>query len=571
MKKIFSILAIAALALTGCVNFAEDQIVEADSAAVPAIEVLEVSDNAIAATITSGANTSYYAYAVIPGEAKTLSASNLLKDGYSAVVSGVLDASKEASVTIVAEGLTPNANYTIYAVAQTKKGFESEIAAVTKLTPDSTIPALSGADAEVEGDEMILWAKFNDPVELTGEGTATFKFFAIHQPAKDGVIATPVKTVTIEADQFIPDGQWIGFPVPAEEAIAGAFVFLNFSEGIVVNGVGGKNAAYSGCKMTSDGPTVGIFEQYETAEWEFMFADLDMMTGGFKPFEGTQSFGDWKNLAYMIVPVDYETLIPGAAHDETVKVTYTQASGRTVSYLYDTNTYLPFMASLSTVGVPMMWNILTEAPEYGATVSFEIAAGAYEDIYGNENAAFEAKDALFYSYGLKLSDICGTYQFVAYAKYGAVDQSTVIIAPTTEDGFDVEIHGLFDNMTVCDDLDTFKNLNTVFYAEFDGDAGYLAVDYDAVGIGAAASYGWMDYVIACYTGNGVLEGFTFAYNGSYFELETPINIYLNGLGSWDTYLEAGLKKVSDSYALPSATAAKDNVKYQLSFVPKNLR
>lgn len=461
MKKIFSIVALSAFVLTGCVKFAADEAVVLDTTSAPAIEVTSVGDYAIAATVTPAQNTSYYAYAIFEGGAKELSASTLLSNGYkkSAIVSGVVNAADKASIDIEALELTPNAEYTVYAAATTAMGANTEVASVTRVTTDKTIPSIAGVDSEVEGSEMTIWVGFNEPVALTGEGKVTASFYGINQED----FSAPLKTVEIPAENLVVDDDtWLGVAVPEEEAQPGAFVFVTFTEGLVVNEVGLKNAAYSNIAIDEEGPSKGICEQYDTKEWGFRLVVLDMMTGELTELTEQASFGDWKNFAYMVAPEEGVEAVK--ANDENVQVTYSQANGRTVNYIYDTNTYCPLV---NPYGYPFMWNLLTEAPEFGASISIGIEAEAYEDVWGNPNAEFLAEDAFFCSYGFTLDDVLGTYVTDGESIYTGYDEEPapfVIAASDDESKGNVMLTKAFG-------FDGIK-----LYGTFDGDMGLLSFE-----------------------------------------------------------------------------------------------
>ena len=71
-----------------------------------------------------------------------------------------------------------------------------------------------------------------------------------------------------------------------------------------------------------------------------------------------------------------------------------------------------------------------------ASVSFSIEEGTFCDVFGNENNAFEAENAYFYSYGYTYDDVVGTYSGTATSYWYGPYETTMTLeeyAPESEE------------------------------------------------------------------------------------------------------------------------------------------
>lgn len=508
MKKIFSILAISTMVLAGCVKFESDAPVTLDSVNAPAISITSVGDNSITATITPAENTAYYAYALIAGPADELSGADLLANAYksAAVVSKVAKAADEATLTIEAKNLDPNAVYTIYAVANTAMGAVSEIAIETKKTTDETRPDWKNYDTEVEGSAMSFYILFDDPVELTGKGHVFANFFAVNDTPDAEGNYEPMFSLEIPTDSLsLDEDGWLVVPVPQAFSIPGAIVAISYSEGIVKNAVGGENIAWDDIEafVDEDGEFAlddyVIWEAYDNVNWDFIIGDInDEGVVEAYPEDTVIVFQDAEELIINIAPAEVETVV---VVEGDIELVYTQTSSRKVSYTVDNKVSF---AQAAQFGLNLTQVYLSEAPEFGAAVSVKIAEGEYQDIWGNENAAFEAKDFALMSYGYEFEDFLGTFKFVGVSYFdGSNVVDTISIVKAEYDLEDYDSDPEYDLMltgTICGaeimypiygwvDVDSGKlileNESQFYYKDIPSLPGYSAVleffDYDVKG------------------------------------------------------------------------------------------
>lgn len=435
MKKIlFSILAVAAMS-AACTKFAEDTIPTYDNPVKPTVTAKAVSDSSITVTITAGPNTNYFGYAVMVG-APGASAEELVTDGYAKSADVVLQGadnvpqaatikySEEASVVeLTLTDLNPLTKYTVYAAAVTNMGIMTSVASASATTTDGIAPVMDidGCDFQ-EADGVLTFAvPFDDPVSLTGKGTAKAYFYAENLTDESGYL-TVYKEVDIPAKNMATSGNYLLLSVPASEYIPGAYVSMTYSAGVVANGSKGENAAFEDHLMAYiQGQLLwnGIVGQYAYANWDFSIVDPatlpDEPEGDEIEGEGDEEeeekvpvyFSDWTAL---VMPNYTTSKYPlyDATSDAEIKITTAEADGKTVSY---------FAKSFGVVSDKVVGIMLNEAPAYGSTVSYVIAEGSFCDIFGNENNEFEAEDEYFCSYGYTIEDIVGPYQFTAQSAY----------------------------------------------------------------------------------------------------------------------------------------------------------
>ena len=455
MKKIlFSILAVAAMS-AACTKFAEDTIPTYDNPVKPTVTAKAVSDSSITVTITAGPNTRYFGYAVMVG-APGASAEELVTDGYAKSADVVLQGadnvpqaatikySEEASVVeLTLTDLNPLTKYTVYAAAVTNMGIMTSVASASATTTDGIAPVMDidGCDFQ-EADGVLTFAvPFDDPVSLTGKGTAKAYFYAENLTDERGYL-TVYKEVDIPAKNMATSGNYLLLSVPASEYIPGAYVSMTYSAGVVANGSKGENAAFEDHLMAYiQGQLLwnGIVGQYAYANWDFSIVDPatlpDEPEGDEIEGEGDEEeeekvpvyFSDWTAL---VMPNYTTSKYPlyDATSDAEIKITTAEADGKTVSY---------FAKSFGVVSDKVVGIMLNEAPAYGSTVSYVIAEGSFCDIFGNENNEFEAEDEYFCSYGYTIEDIVGPYQFTAQSAYDGSPVSgtwTIVESDNAEKG-----------------------------------------------------------------------------------------------------------------------------------------
>ena len=415
-----------------CTQFEEDVTPTYDTAAKPEVTATVVSDTEITVTVTAGAGTNFWGYAVMTG-APGATADKLVANGYAKAAEVVLQGEDKApqaaqmkyseetkTVTLNLTGLTPYTDYTVYAAAVSVMGVTSEVAEITVKTTDGTEPTVTAFNF-AEADEVLTFAiSFNDPVSLTGNGTAKAWFYAENYYDETGMLVL-YKEVDIPATHIATNGKNLLVAVPASEYIPGAYVAVTYSAGIVKNGADAVNAAYETHVIGYDDKNAiqkkGFFGYYDYANWDFSIVDPatlpDDDESGFEGEEEEEEekvpvyFSDWSKLMMSnYVVSDYP--LAGKTGEGGVEITTAEASGKTISYPAKT---------FGVVGDFIAGVKLNEKPAYGSSISYTIAEGTFCDIFGNVNNEFVAEDEYFHSYGYTLDDIIGSYQYTCASAY----------------------------------------------------------------------------------------------------------------------------------------------------------
>lgn len=617
MKKIFLVLSVALLSLAGCTKFVEETIPadvakksgEASQVAVPSIESVTVAeegfdtDYEFKVKVTPGEGNNYYSFAIVKGAISGVDAETLLTQGYTkscVTVKIVIDeletevplcgsfkASAQNDTTVHAFKLTPNTEYTVYAVANNSKGTLSEIASLKVKTTDKVKPSAYDSvnkkwtyDAsDLEDGTFVV--KFDDPIVFTDalkEGTA--KFYATYLSANETYFDgsddcfEEIFTAPIPVDSLSVSGKEVSIQVP--ERIPGAAVLITFDAGVVKNGVGLENEenTYGGYYWNNDKPKeYGLAARFKTKSWKFSLPMIeDENTGELvrMPADTVIYFNKImamnlelvaQNLAEPIWQVDDEgepISYNYVADYKAPTIIYTDSKLRQVAYPAEDKYYGEMSDTLFVA-------FLSEEPDFGSSVALSVEAESVEDLWGNPCEAFstisvdEDKNVTygnyFYSYGYDLKDFYGTYKFAASSYSGGVADETVIIAPRQpfDDEDDEEyysarnlaIYGLFANPAVNISGLPLTSFNTTHYATFSIHNGMCNVEYEAIGT-------VLTYTV--YAESGTDDGnYNFFYDptAKVFVLQDAI-YFVVGSDAYDIYnAGATLTKISDDYTIPN--------------------
>ena len=495
MKKIlFTILAAAAMS-AACTKFVEDTAPTYDAAPKPEVTGTVVSDTEITVTITAGEGSNFWGYAVLTGTPGA-SADKLVANGYAKDAAVVLQgedklpqaaqmkySEETKTVTLELTGLTPYTDYTVYAAAVTEMGVVSEVAELTLKTTDGTAPVVTDFDFSEEEEILTFAIAFNDPVQLTGNGTATAWFYGENYYDESGMLIL-YKEVAIPTDHIAASGKNLIVSVPASEYIPGAYVAITYSADIVKNGADAVNAAYETHLIGYGEEGIekqGIFGYYDYANWDFSLVDpatLPDEEEGSGDMEGEDEeeeeekvpvyFGDWTKLIMTVYSTSEYDLADTTGDDE-ITIISTEANGRTVSYTASKYGVL----TANTAGI-----MLSEAPAYGSTISFTVAEGSFCDIFGNVNNEFKAEDEYYRSYGYTLNDILGSYTIQAVSAFdkSLITKSMVIEASDDPEAGDFMITSFADIPCSIAPI----------YGSFDTDSGSIDI------YGDQTFYGYID-------------------------------------------------------------------------------
>lgn len=588
----------AILAIAGCAKFEVPVSDKKGSVDAPKIVATVDGDNTITATVTAAQGTGFYAYVAIAGKASKLDAEKVLKLGYKSdavvvdkkPVQACVNSKDSTKANISLTGLTPNTEYTIYAVASSKaqSGVYSEVVSVTKKTTDNLVPTPLYDKCTPVGAAGI-GIPFNDPITLTKNASATAYYFAANYTTNmSGYnILLPMAQIPVPADSMYVDESTGMLVINAPIEVPGAYIEFVVGAGSVVNGVGTPNEAgaptylyyYSATTIMPLGEACYI--QVANESFDLYPSYYDEVEDCFKhmPADTVIAFSNAASLQmnFLADSIDYQignNLYPVGS----VTVQTTNLAGRAVTYpqvMYNGFTEDEF-AFVSTK--------LGEEPGFGDRVGVVIPEGAVQDIWGNENNALstifvdEETEETFlgnylYSYNYTMDDICGTYSFTGTSYYGMPMSEEMVIAPVKEDCDSVVIYNMFANnamFTYDPDVDIYQDMQTPLYGLFNRDNGLITVDYAAIAIAKSSRYGFYQYVFVY--GDDTGTGFTLQMPqaGEIYNV-TNLTMYVNGWDAFDMIPAGGasISRISESYIIPEAAPVSKNPALSAEFTPGN--
>lgn len=400
MKKILLYAAMVLLSVTSCLKFEEPTSLEVQSAGAPTIEVSGLTENTFTATITPAAGTNFYAYAVLEGEVNPkVSASNLLKVKVgSDIAEGLVDVKNEATKTLALKGLVGNTKYTVYAAATNEQGQVASVTTLEVLTDDKTAPTIK--DEAISKVGQIL---FTEPVKLVSGKKAWVTYYKYYDPA-DSV------TMEIPAENMAVKGSVLQLTPPKH--IPGAYTIYTYEKGLVTDYVGQECPA----------ETTQSFKIH----YDIMYEDSLVMEGvaGRIPTENWDL--KWKDankagdtVIYFTNPSDLRLVFKTAGDIQKSS----SVSGPKFQYnpMFDAMLYQKSAAyGIKDVDSTLIV-VLNEPSNMFTNLDFTIPEGAYYDLYGNKNNAFEYETIASHipcvSDGLEGVYVCYPYYGMSIASF----------------------------------------------------------------------------------------------------------------------------------------------------------
>ncbi|MDD6364869.1 MAG: hypothetical protein PUA47_05930 [Bacteroidales bacterium] len=517
MKKYLSTILAAAAVFAACTKFAEDAEITYASIEAPAVTAMAVSDSAVTMTLEPKQGTAYYSYVVAEGAATEVDPVNLLKgkSGIKALVvnekeiAAVIEVKAEAvedtkatatlplgKLTLELTDLKPNTKYTIYAVASNDQGVVSKLATATAVTTDELAPEFVDYDAAEEDSVMVYQLLFNDPVKLSGEGELKVHFYARNYFDATTKICPELMSLTIDPENISDNGGIITFEIPKDYYVPGANVDVTWSAGFVENALGLPCAAfpYTGYYYDQKGTfsAIGLAVRYKAVDFAFSYFETEEEEDAFLEVNETEDgvepeivyYMDWKELMMKAYARSAGQLVKKTTNAK-VTVTVEDSNGRIVSYPTASG-----ILDAGTVGV-----MLSEEPGISTTASFTIAAGSFEDTFGNTNKEFELDCALYYcSYGYTIEDIAGTYTFNFNSPMSGSYTNIITISASDDD----ERGNVMLNGQMAD-------VDVKIYGNFNFDNGELELESLPV-VGTCQDYIWIseDEMVTDDEGNPIL-------------------------------------------------------------------
>lgn len=462
MKKLlFSILAIG-MSLVGCTDW--DDAVSENYGSGPAISVSidATTDYGFTFTLSPASGTVFYSYIVAEGDTPaTLDGQALLKQQYSGLTGGLLNATENSTFTLdlsAEEACEPNTSYVVYAVAASKEGVVGSVASAVVTTSDAGVPYPTKAQVLEEG--IGVQVAFSEAV-AAGEGKVTAQYFAewtgefIDVPAEEMAVAVAGNVVTVAFDS-----------IPAS-----ATVLVSWEAGAFVDAKANPcPAMISGINEAGD-DFDGVF--FDVADAPFAIAEENATA----PKIG-DSFGDWEETMF-VFEFDMDLYRNDKAlTGKELQVTYTH-EGKTTTINVPNNYW-------AVQGNALLF-YLPEAPDFGDWVSLTVAEGAFCDVYGNPNQEVTFEEAWLCSYGYERELIIGNYT-MSYYSYAAYSETGEFV-PVTEK-ITIEADPENENGVL---LSGFQGTDGKIEAEFNGDFGTLYFEEQIAGV---INLGGTDYYMS---------------------------------------------------------------------------
>lgn len=399
MKKILFIVVVFVFALAGCAKFERDaEIKKTETGAPQIIEASFTTTSLSASIVPADENTNYYSYAVLPGTKKSdIDAGSILNTKIAdAIVAECVCAAECDTIKLELDELNEGETYTLYAVASSKTGTLSPVAARVFILDDDVKPSFSPEDATYEiseADSSVVISipfnrslKFGDGAKVTVSEWGIFDTSDLREIPNVGyLIGTPLSTfeLTAEGGAISIDDNSLVVSVPGAVYAPGKVLSVTFKAGTVISlpvSEGGQ----------ADVPCDAYDEEYVffgsgPYEGKGVFIEYPATTFTLEEDPENPTFvlaSDWQEASFSIISAN--------------KIAYCEKSiGEALYHMSDSEYTSERKAPLSawafslnercdTVSV-----VLPTQPKAGENIHFEIGEAVFYDIYGNANEALE--------------------------------------------------------------------------------------------------------------------------------------------------------------------------------------
>lgn len=502
MKKLVFILALASLTLASCTQFKpETTSKDFKKPFAPFIVISEQTETSITFDINPADNTNWYAYTVLEGEADaSVSASKILSVKTGGLAGASLDAAKEKSVTVTIDNLDRATTYTIYTVATSVNGVESELGTKEFTTEDSENPSVKDAATE----EEVYMILFSEAVSIAEGLEPTAQYFAANTPS------APIGDAEVEVEV---EGKIATFVITSELP-AGAYYTISYPEGLFVDSTGNKieamESTFEGLDKSGEPKGDGIIGHISNENF-----DLEIYGG-----EPVEMVTDLMSPIWIAVPEDFVYYKYDNTLSGSIVYDYTSPAGA-----HSVTTY-PF-SGFPDYGWNGTYNCALTYPNVefytgrpdptpGSYLTITIPKGFLIDIYGNVSNEFVIGPFL-YAFDFTEDDVIGTYTVSGtsiWSSYSEEDFELVIEASDDPEKGNVMItawYGFDEDIAI--------------YCDFNGSTGTLVIptDDEFVGVDVDAD-GGMAYAY-----------YLSAIDGSNFVKSITVNMTQPGVLSSDDY------------------------------------
>ncbi len=387
MKKLLVIISMLAVAISCETMYGPVQTpIAADKAEGIAITVNSVDDNSASFTLAPAGECSYYSYLVDESDkAVALDSSLLYSCKYASVAQGTVKWAEDAATkTVELTELLPNTTYQIYAVAGSPMGFVSSVVTTSFKTSDKVAPVLDEEAWEIADNVVTL--TFSEDV-LVGAGAITANYYAYNDP--DFAEAKPVGIVTADAQKIAVEGNVV--TIEFDGLPQGAFYAVNYPEGTFKDASNNLVAALESAMMLDaeswETMGKGVYGQRDLGTYELIAPETTAIANWDDPF--ILQFGSEYGYGYTL-------------RAATGSVIYEHA-GKSTAIELVSGTHFAYVSAVQALVV-----MLPEEPQRGDKVTITIAAGSFEDYYGNLNEEWTLTANYVFDY--TIADVLGAYQ-----------------------------------------------------------------------------------------------------------------------------------------------------------------
>ncbi len=493
-----------------------------DSAAGVEITVADVTDDSFTVTITPAGEASYYSWLIDEASAAVeLDAETLYAVGYESVGQGTAKwTAEKPSVTFTVEGLDPNTDYQIYAVAGSKMGIAGAVVNKSVKTTDTVAPGYESF--ETDANQVVF--TFSEAVTRKAENGAIKVPYYAYYSAEFQTTAAAAGEVTVPEDSILVAGNQALISVP--DLPTGCYWTISIPEGAFLDAVGQKLPAYASAFVMDEGQS-GPAPAPTGFYGEVDYVELPML-GGLE----LESFSDWTEL--FVIPVESEYAIAGMSSKKFLTVKY-ETPNKVIEHTLTPGVHYAVTALGFAVALP-------EQPAYGADVTISVPAGALYDVFGNDCEAWEA--TFIHSFGYTLDDVIGTYAGEAESYFNGPTALAITVAESDDpEKGAVMLTGSYMGLPCMAPI----------YGDFDVDGGILTI-YDS----------------QLFFQNESAGRVLFAVNGAdYVDLKVPqsgvitspsewFGAYLYDMGNWfDIYTDCYLVRQAEEGAAVAAASAPE--------------
>ena len=434
------------------------------------ISIASVKDSSSVVTIRPAGPAAYYAYLIDEdAEVEEIDPAKLYSQAYSAFDGGLVKYDTDSVTVLNLNGLLPNTQYVVYAVAGSTTGVVGEVSAETFKTSDAVAPTLLVDDCEFQ-DNMVALV-FDEPVNLVeGKKITAVAYAGRYRGAADAPLKADCEGKVLQNKNGVVFVQF------ADVAIPGTWYLVNYEAGTFTDYANNPAAALASSWKYDDTGAVagvdGVYGRIKAATIELEAPEVSVIT-------------DYTEYFSVITATEIDAVAKNAV---TVSVEHKEG-GKTIT----TESVLSGAPYYGAADDTTFVVRLAEEPAAGDMITVTVAAKAITDIYGSTSEEIVIGPFL-YSYGYKIEDIFGEYQNDGTSIYGATyDEDPWTFVLEASDSLEA------GNVMITE----YYGFPCKIYADFDCDLGLLEFPIDQedldMALGGGGAYLFVYYTASYFT------------------------------------------------------------------------